>query len=111
MTLSELVSQSENWSEEKQKQFCNRLPHNLTICIRSIILNEESPEEKLKAIKYVNEFLHKITNINWRVNKENTNLIKLIAQDATYFANLNQTTANEIGAILNHTYNSMRYTD
>jgi RNase H-fold protein (predicted Holliday junction resolvase) len=60
------------WDKVCQIEFCDRISQQITIAIRVIWADERiSSEEKVEAIKWINEFHHRVNNVRFDI-KRNT---------------------------------------
>lgn len=91
----------------KPNQFCHLIIQNITIGIRSILFYEEKTDsEKLEAIKWLNEFHHRVGNLKLELKKL-VNPMKTIEEHAKYYANKNNITSGEINAIIKSAFDSI----
>ncbi len=55
------LSEMEKLNEEQRQTFYECLAHNLTIAVRDIWSSDQTPEEKVDQLKWLNEILHRVT--------------------------------------------------
>jgi hypothetical protein len=68
MTLRETIEDVKKWSIANQLEFCSKITFNITIGIRSILSYEdEINSEKLDAIRWINEFHHRIDTLKFEI--------------------------------------------
>ena len=110
MTLRETIDEVKKWSIANQLAFCNKITYNITIGIRSILSYEDEIDpEKLEAIKWINEFHHRIDNLKFDIEKivSSVDKIEEIGEAAKFYASMNKITSGEIAAILKSSYDSI----
>ena len=110
MKLREVIEEVKKWSIVNQIDFCNQITHNITIGIRSILSRrDEIDSEKLEAIKWLNEFHHRIDNLKFEIKKviSSTDNIERIGEHAKYYASKNKITSGEIVAIITCSYHAI----
>ena len=110
MTLRETIEEVKKWSIANQIEFCDKITFNITIGIRSILSYEdETDSEKLEAIKWINEFHHRIDNLKFEIEKvvSSTDKIERIGEQAKYYASKNRIASGEIAAILKSSYDAI----
>ncbi|MES2734523.1 MAG: hypothetical protein V4714_22435 [Bacteroidota bacterium] len=90
--LEEMLETAEGWDKPFLIEFCDRISQNITISIRSIWADEEMKDrDKVEAIKWINEFHHRINNIRLDI-KTRTNVtdrIQAIFENARDYAQEN----------------------
>ena len=110
MTLKETIENVKKWSIANQLEFCDKITFNITIGIRSILSYEnKSDSEKTEAIKWINEFHHRIHNLKFEIKQvvSSVDKIKRIGEHANYYASQNKIASGEIAAILKSSYESI----
>ncbi len=98
MNLSEIIAAAGAWSNERQLTFCDHILGTISLSIRHIWSDQSSTaEDKIEAMKWLNEFTHRVQNI---VVAFETSLANTIIQDLDenikFYANENAT----VGAVL-----------
>ena len=70
---------------------------------------DRNESEKLEAIKWVNEFHHRIDNLKFEIEKvvSSVDKIERIGENAKYYASMNKIASGEIAAILKSSYESV----
>jgi hypothetical protein len=56
------LEEMESIAEEERLAFYAYLAHNLTICVREVWWSDESPEDKVEQLKWLNEIQHRVTD-------------------------------------------------
>ena len=110
MTLDKIILDAKDWTKKEQIEFCRFISQNIIIAIRSINLDVDTTDkEKLDAIRWINEFHHRIDNVKFDIENviDNRDKIELIGKHATHYAKQNKVTRNEISAVLQFSYDSM----
>jgi hypothetical protein len=108
ITLKSIFNEGKFWSKSNQNQFLALISDNIIIGIRSILSNQTfSNEEKLDAIKWLNEFNHRINNLRLSTLKEDK--IKNLVEHMKYYAEQNHITKSEIPAISQSAYNQFKF--
>lgn len=110
MTLIEMIEEVKKWSINRQIDFCNLITYNITIGIRSIMSYEDEKDlNKLEAIRWLNEFHHRVENLKFDIKKVVSSIDKVerIAESAKYYSRKNKITCGEIAAIIRSSYNSI----
>lgn len=104
MTLKQTIEEIKTWSITEQVEFCNRVTKNITIGVRSILsYNDVKESEKLEAIKWLNEFHHRIDNLKIEI-KDVISSSNRIEEHAKYYASKNKLAGGEIAAIIRSSY-------
>jgi len=117
MTLKELTCQAANWTYKEKYAFLDYVIFNVTIGIRSVWSNNSiDSDEKVDAIKWLNEFTHRVLNIKSEAKNIDSNIdFNTFEKEAIFYAKQNDVTKDEISAIvklsnedLEHTFKSRR---
>lgn len=111
MTLKETIEEVKKWSIVDQVKFLDRITENVVIGIRSILSYEDkvNDRDKLDAIKWLNEFCHRVHNLKFDKKKEISldDKIERIGQEAKFYASMNKMTGGEIAAIMRSSFDSV----
>jgi hypothetical protein len=104
--FTELLINLKTKDREVRVRFYEQLAFNMTICIRSIWSNPNTTdEEKIEAIKVINELSHRIFHWIWKLRRTEEVLIDGERfSDIKSYARQNNIAAGEIGAALNSSY-------
>ena len=112
MTLKSIINEAKTWSKKDQIEFCRFISRTVTIAIRSVLhgYDDQSYDEKLDAIKWINEFHHRIMNLRFNIERvvDNSDKIDLLKKHAIHYANQNPITKGEIAEILRLSYNATK---
>lgn len=107
MTLSKVISDVKKWSIKEQSEFCRFISQNITVAIRSIYSRpNKTDKEKLEAVRWINEFHHRINNIKFRIEKviSKEDNIESISGHIKFYANQNQILKGELSEVLRLSY-------
>jgi hypothetical protein len=75
-SVSETVDEVASWSLSRKAEYCDILLSELTVVNREIWSNENwTDAEKIDALKWSNEFAHRVWNLKWRLNHGEDNFI------------------------------------
>jgi len=111
MEIKEAINGIESWANEDQFRFLNRVAWNTTVGIRSIISNNNlTSEEKLEAIRWLNEFNHTTNEHHFLVNHSSSakETINSFIKNVFFFSSKNKNTKVEIIEILNLSIESVK---
>jgi hypothetical protein len=106
--LKEQLQEVKKWHRSSQVLFCEKIVQNIYLATRSVWPDDSlTCDVKLEAIKWINEFIHRIDNFKFRLNKapmsENIDIFE-IGRHAKFYADLNEIAMGEIGAIITSAY-------
>ncbi len=106
ISLKTLWHLRHEWSISRQNEFLMRISDNIYLGIRSILsFDNISNEEKLNAIKWLNEYHHRVNNLRNMPLKENR--MERLINHMKFYAEQNELTKGEIAAIAQTAYNRM----
>ena len=111
MTLTTVIQEAKKWTAKEQSEFCRFISQNITIRIRDILSYKDTPaDKKLGAIKWLNEFHHRINNIKFEIEYSlgTSCRIELLGKHATHYAKQNKLTAGHMSEILIDSYHSVK---
>ena len=109
MTLSATIEAVKKWSLTDQVDFTRRISQNVTVGIRSILsYTDVSDAEKLEAIKWLNEFLHRNNNLTYDLErgKNADEVIENIGINAQHYGKMHKVTGGEIAGCFQIAYKS-----
>lgn len=108
MTLKEILDTVSTWNGHGQIIFLEQISQHVVFGIRSVSGNDSlDNESKVEAMKFLNEFNHRIYNLKSGLLRSSPNRTKSIYTVAEYvkiYSELNVITKGELAAIISGAY-------
>ncbi len=102
MTLTEIKHSITTSETKNQIQFCENIIFYFTLAVRDIWSTETIiDKEKIEAIKWLNEFLHRTINLKFQLeNKKIENNISSLFENVIFYSNQNETTKMQLEGVI-----------
>ena len=102
LKLDEAITEVKHWSYQSQLDFCEKIPFLMTIVIRDIWMDDKAADaQKIEAIKWLNEFNHRLLNITSSFRrKSNNDAIQDIHADVLHYQKQNRVANKSLGWVI-----------
>ncbi|MFN7117094.1 MAG: hypothetical protein ACK4TA_09875 [Saprospiraceae bacterium] len=111
MSLENIIENVKQWNQLQQKLFLYRIAKDIPIMIRGIWVSEDiNCQEKLEAIKWINEFHHRIDNLIFDINQglDNQKNMELFFKHVIHYSKENLRTKQDIEWLINNSYDLIK---
>jgi hypothetical protein len=102
LKLDEAVIKIKCWPYQSQLDFCEKIPFLMTLVIRDIWMSDKTNDaQKIEAIKWLNEFNHRLLNITSSFRKNSkSDAIQGIHTDVLYYQKQNAIANKSLGWVI-----------
>ncbi len=102
MKLSKVIIEVKRWEYQDQIHFLEKIPLLITIAIRDVWLDDKASDaEKVEAMKWINEFNHRLLNTMFSFKSEpKDDAIQAVYDNVLYYARQDDITKGCLGWVM-----------